>query len=147
MLNENGEHERSIPVLERCLELEPEHEQARRNLALARMEVGKDRLREGKEAEARVLLRAGAKDLPKIAALYTNHGLALLQQGQASEAVVELRAAVAIEPDLAMAHLNLALAYRSLDRIDAALEHARRGLALLPGDARAQQFVRELEQL
>lgn len=147
MLNQNGEHERAIPVLERCLELEPEHAQARRNLALARMEVGKDRLREGKEAEARVLLQAGAADLPKIAALYTNHGLALLQEGRVTEAVVELRAAVTIEPDLAMAHLNLALAYRNLDQLESALEHARRGLALMPGDARAQQFVRELEGL
>lgn len=143
-LNENGLHIESLPHLEAAVAILPD-EEGETNLALARLQAGKDLLRQQKPEQAQELLRAAHAHRPDVADVCINEGLELWKQKKLAEAIVEFRAALAMRPDYAVAHLNLALAYRDAGRKDLALQHAQQGAARMPGDAKAQRLLRSLQ--
>ncbi|MCA8955438.1 MAG: tetratricopeptide repeat protein [Planctomycetes bacterium] len=145
-LNFMGRHRESLPALERSLVLLPNAPAVARNLALARLEVGKELLAEGRRERAQKLLAKAHAVAPEVVGIDLNNaGLELLRKRELERAVAHFESALAVQPDLAIAHLNLALAYRDTGRRDLAIRHARRGADLRPGDPKVAQLLRSLE--
>lgn len=145
-LNEARLHVESLPVLERSLAITPGEPEVEKNLALARLQAGKQLLADKKDARAKVVLQQAYESMPMLADQAVSRGLSLWQSKMLPEAILSLRAALVMRANDPRAHLNLALAYRDSGRRDLALSHAKRGAALLPMDAKAQMLVRELER-
>ena len=147
---------------ERALSIAPDIALAERNLAALSAQSGRPRsavlavlsdLRALDEAIARrdfsdktfalaasVARRAPAS--PKARFLY---GSLLLMRGRAAEAVPELEAAAAKDGGRAAGRVNLGKAYAMLGRLADAEREFRQALAAEPGNAGAQQALREMK--
>ena len=115
------------------------------NLALARLQAGKNLLRKNETDMATTLLIAAHEQRPGVAVNCIAEGLELWKRKNFKDAILHYRCALLMRPDFAEAHLNIALAYRDDGQLGLALQHARKGATLMPGDPAAQGLLRSLE--
>lgn len=87
----------------------------------------------GRFAEAAQAYAEVIELAPRVAAAWSNLGLALLSMNDPAQAVVALDAAVAIDPGFVDGQVNRAIALRQLGQPKAALAACDRALALAPG--------------
>jgi tetratricopeptide (TPR) repeat protein len=106
-----------------ALALDPDHVDARANLAVVYYSSG--RLEEAEEA-IRLALEGHEGD----ADLHYNLGGILAAQGRTVDAEVEFLTALDLDPDLPEVHLGLGLLYRDLGRTDEAIPALERYLEL-----------------
>ncbi|MCB9880248.1 MAG: tetratricopeptide repeat protein [Planctomycetes bacterium] len=145
-LNEERRHLESLPHFERALAKLPGDGEIETNLAMARLQAGKDELRNGHDDAARELITRASATTPGLASQTVQRGLELWQEKKFDDAIVHLRAALFMNDRDPIAHLNLALAYRDAGDRTRALRHARAGASMRPGDAKAQALVAELSR-
>ncbi|WP_089246390.1 tetratricopeptide repeat protein [Asanoa hainanensis] len=131
----------AIALLDKVIELEPEHARAHALLGSARRLLGDD------TAAMAAYDRALAVD-PDDAYALVNRGQALLGQGRHDEAVADLERASALEPGTGWIRLSTAEAYylrAQADRDDAdldrAMAHADAALAISPGDPAVLRLI------
>lgn len=121
----------AIAAYRHALELNPEFEEARINLAKAL--AGSDRTSEAVEVYREALAHA-----PNDAAIRHSLAIALEQLGRPAEAISEYRETIRLRPDHPNAHYNLALALMDQHRWAEAAESLRASMRLRANDARAR---------
>jgi tetratricopeptide (TPR) repeat protein len=152
-----------------ALQIKPNYDDARNNLALAlqnsgssgvidqyeqslqarpddidtRNDLGLALLQAGRVPEATVQFQQVLKTKPDYIDARNNLGLALLQSGHAPEAIKQFQQALRIKPDFAEAHNNLGLALVQVGRLSEAIGHYKQALHFKPDytDARNNLFL------
>jgi tetratricopeptide (TPR) repeat protein len=124
-LLENELYGRAVPVLERCLRLDPASADACSNLGVALRKLKRN-------DEALAVYRRGLLADPANASLFNNIGISLQEAMRRGEAIVAFRRAVRLRPDYKEAELGLVNALRLENRIDEANLLARQAVARHP---------------
>jgi len=133
-----GERENAVADARTAVTLDPEHVEARTNLAalLARA---------GRPAEAEAELATAVARFPSSATAHGNLGALLYLRGVPGAAAAELEAAVARAPGLPAFHFDLGLAYFALGDLARARAAFERVLALDPANEGARRNLRFID--
>jgi tetratricopeptide (TPR) repeat protein len=129
-LNNLGEHERSLPILQRGYELNPDAEAANN--------LGNTLAVLGRPAEALPFLNRAIEFRPTFAAAYTNRGIVLSMLKREAEALAAFRESVRLMPENSEAQYNLGLALARTREVEAALLHFEKAVRLNPNYAEAE---------
>jgi len=124
-----GKVDQAIAEYQEALRLEPEFDEARRNLETA---VGKQ---ENARRAAEFLKSSGGKGNKAIA--HMNLAVKLDGEGKADEAMREYKEAIRISPNFAEAHSNFGVLLRDRGDLDGAIREYRIAIVLKPGLAQA----------
>ena len=129
-LRRTGQYEASAAKWREVLELNPDDEEAHRNLGAVLLMTG-HREESGAHLSkaSEIKLRAAIEADPASAPGYNDLGVLLLQTGREREAVSQFEKAAALKPDFAAARANLGGALAKLGRLDEALVQLRQALA------------------
>jgi len=119
---------------------------AQRELGVFHNNVGLERLKEGRTADAVAHFREAADNKPLDLAICLNLGVALAVDGNLEEAAGQFRRAVQIDPKSASAHYDLGKVVAMLGRGEEAAAHLREALRLQPGYPEARDLLASLER-
>jgi hypothetical protein len=131
MLAARARHDEAVVVLERAIALAPDHVDARNDLGVVLLALGRPQA-------ALDTLDAAAAAAPARADIQTNRGSALKELGRLDEAEAAQRRAVAIAPDWAPAWSNLGNVLKEQLRLAEAVEAYDEAVARDPGFAEAR---------
>lgn len=133
-----GERENAVADARTAVTLDPEHVEARTNLAalLARA---------GRPAEAEAELQTAVARFPSSATAHGNLGALLYLRGASGPAAAELEAAVARAPGQTAFHFDLGLTYFALGNLARAKAAFERVLALDPANQGARRNLRFID--
>jgi superkiller protein 3 len=120
-----GKPKDALPLLERCVEGNPDFIDAWASLAFTRLELGL--LPHAQAVFPRLL-----KSRPTNARLHTLYGVFFAIQNEYEEAIEEYRLALELNPDYDLAHNNMALACLAVGDGEGAQDHARLATSLRP---------------
>ena len=124
----SGGLEEGIEHIERALEVNPGHAEARFNLAAAMRN-------QGRLEDAAACYRKTVEFDPGNIAAHFNLANVLDDLGEALPAVDAYGKAVDLDPDFALAHFNLGVTLNRLERREEAVQSFERAAAIDPGDA------------
>ncbi len=133
LLNQHGQHERGVQLIQRALEEDPGYAPAHYDLGNILRDLG--RVDESERA-----LRRAVELWPEWPEAQFNFGLILEARGDLDGAANAYRSAVAAKPDFAKALLCLAVVLRKLRRTPEADASCRQLLALTPDSADAFHY-------
>jgi tetratricopeptide (TPR) repeat protein len=129
-MQRTGRYEASAAKWREVLDLNPDDEEAHRNLGTVLLMTGH---REESAAHSRkateIKLRAAVEADPASARGFNDLGVLLLQTGRVEESVAQFEKAARLQPDFAAARANLGGALAKLGRLDEALVQLRQALA------------------
>jgi Flp pilus assembly protein TadD len=132
-----GDLQQAVSHYRRCLELFPDYDPARRNLAVALTDVGPSE-------EAVQILQGLVSKEPARASLYNNLGNAYLKLGRGADAEEAYRKALSLDPSSADAHNNLAVIHQAKGELQAAEGELREAVRLSPGSTRLRIALGDL---
>ena len=140
-LEKNSELETAVLHYQKAIELRPSYEEARNNLGVAYLSLGRYR-------EALQEFEALLKDLPESARTYVNLSYAYCRNRMLEQAIGAGQKALELEPDNAAAHDNLAFYLLEAGKLDDALAHSKEAVRLERGFANAyHNMALVLEQM
>lgn len=120
-----GRPQDAVPLLERCVEGNPEYIEAWANLAFTRLQLGL-------ASDAGTIFPRILKNRASSSEIHNLYGLFFALQGNYSEAILEYERALLFEPGYELAHNNLALAYEALGQRKKAIKHFQSAGSLQP---------------
>lgn len=120
-----GRPQDAVPLLKRCVEVNPDYIEAWANLAFTRLQLGLVN-------DAQTIFPRILKNRTSSSEIHNLYGLFFALQGNYSEAILEYERALLIEPGYELAHNNLALAYEALGQRKKAIEHFQSAVSLHP---------------
>jgi predicted O-linked N-acetylglucosamine transferase (SPINDLY family) len=145
-LGETGAFDEAVVWYDRTLALEPSHFDARKNLAMALNDSGRDAHERGDLRRALALYQRGIALVPaeaspsergplesSLAVLYANLGSAFLALGMPAEAEASCRRALALDPS--KAYINLGNVLKELGRVEESAQCYREAIKLEPSFA------------
>jgi tetratricopeptide (TPR) repeat protein len=125
-LDEVGQFDMAIPILEKSVRLNPAN-------ARGFSELGTAFAQQGKLPDAIESFRNAVHLRPYDAVLHYDLGAELLENGQWAEAASELLTALQLNPNFAAAHRSLAIVLLKRGETNAALQHFSEAVNLNPG--------------
>lgn len=133
----DGQYDRAVGLLERCIELDPEHADALNYVAYMWAEKGREL------DKALAYVRRALAVYPDSAAYLDTLGWVYYRQGRLEEALETLRTAAARQPDDPTIEDHLGDALARLGRDEEALAHWRRAFVLDPASEAVQGKLEE----
>lgn len=130
---EQGRHVEARLDFEAALELDPDYEEAARNLAVSLLHLSHDAAGAGDWQRALLLLAEACRRAPSLAQAWYDRGLAASALRRLEEARQCYERAIALHFNYAEAHNNLGLVQEALGRPDEAMQAYERALAIRPG--------------
>ena len=118
-LDEAGETEKSLPHLQRALELKPAFPETLNSLGNVLNRLGRSR-------EALPLLEQAVRLQPRFAAAHNTLGVALMALARADEGIASFRRALALDSTLTLARVNLGWALGNQGRVAEAVAEFER---------------------
>jgi tetratricopeptide (TPR) repeat protein len=113
-LDEGGETEKSLPHLQRALQLKPDHPETLNSLGNVLNKLGRS-------DEALPLLELAVQIQPRFDKAHNTLGVSLMALGRSEHSIAEFRRAVELNPKLVLARVNLGWAFANGNRVSEAI--------------------------